>query len=61
MDEKAKQVGRQSERREAAEGRLRQALVGLAKAGRAKECHAAASGSTEGRGTAGGQSAPSGQ
>lgn len=34
MDEKAKQAGRQSDRREAAEGRLRQALVGLAKAGR---------------------------
>ena len=55
MDQKEKPAD--TARREAAEGQLRQALVGLAKARR----HAEASQGTEGRGTASGQAAPSGQ
>lgn len=61
MDEKQKQAaGHDPAKRTAAESHLRQALVGLAKAKRAAG-HAEASVATEGRGTAGGQSAPSGQ
>ncbi|WP_187640104.1 hypothetical protein [Bosea sp. F3-2] len=55
MDQKEKTTNRPQ--REAAEGRLRQALVGLAKAKR----HAEASQGTEGRGTVAGHAAPSGQ
>lgn len=62
MDEKQKQTaGQDTARLRAAEGHLRQALVGMAKAKGAVRCHAEASASLEGRGTAGGQSAPSGQ
>lgn len=55
MDEQEK-VAR-DQRRDAAEGRLRQALVAMAKAKR----HAETSQGTEGRGTVAGHSAPSGQ
>lgn len=62
MDEKQKQAaGQDTARRAAAESHLRQALVGLAKARRAISRHAEASQGSEGRGTAGGQSTPSGQ
>ena len=62
MDEKQKQTaGQDATKHAAAESRLRQALVVMAKARSATPRHAEASGSTEGRGTAGGQSAPSGQ
>lgn len=62
MDEKQKQTaGKGSARQRAAEGHLRQALVGMAKARNEARRHAEASQGTEGRGTAGGQSAPSGQ
>lgn len=62
MNEKQKQTaGQDTARLRAAEGHLRQALVGMAKAKGATRRHAEASGSTEGRGTASGHSAPSGQ
>lgn len=62
MDEKQKQTaGQDTARQRAAESHLRQALVGMAKARSDARRHAEASASTEGRGTASGHSAPSGQ
>lgn len=62
MDEKQKQAaGQDTARQRAAESHLRQALVGMAKARREARRHGEASQGTEGRGTAEGHSAPSGQ
>lgn len=62
MDEKQKQTaGQDTARQRAAEGRLRLALVGMATAKSEARRHGAASHGQEGRGTADGHSAPSGQ